>query len=64
MLAFWAIPKIWAITGKGPVGFPLGLAIFYPVHVFVTFCISDVFWRLVDVPSVEFARWVESRCFS
>ncbi|KAK3186784.1 hypothetical protein K4F52_004530 [Lecanicillium sp. MT-2017a] len=27
-----------------------------------TIWISDVFWRFVDVPSVRFARWLESLC--
>lgn len=27
-----------------------------------TIWISDVFWRLVDMPSVRFARWLESHC--
>ncbi|KAK2015032.1 acyltransferase [Colletotrichum eremochloae] len=25
-------------------------------------CVADIFWRTVDVKSVEFARWIEGRC--
>lgn len=25
---------------------------------------ADVFWRLVDIPAVRFARWLETKCIS
>ncbi len=35
-----------------------GLAIYLPIIIFV----ADLFWRAVDIPTVKFARWLESKC--
>jgi peptidoglycan/LPS O-acetylase OafA/YrhL len=35
-----------------------GLALFLPVII----CVADLFWRVVDTPSVKFARWLEEKC--
>lgn len=29
----------------------------------VTVLVSDLFWRVVDIKSVAFARWVSVQCF-
>ena len=34
------------------------LALFLPVII----CVTDLFWRVVDIPSVKFARWLEGKC--
>jgi peptidoglycan/LPS O-acetylase OafA/YrhL len=36
----------------------VGLCIYLPIIIWI----ADVFWRAVDVPSVKFARWLETRC--
>ncbi|CAG8975906.1 hypothetical protein HYALB_00006524 [Hymenoscyphus albidus] len=36
----------------------VGLAIYLPIII----CVSDIFWRAIDVPTVKLARWVESKC--
>lgn len=52
----------WAITGVEGVaynwGFALGSVFVLPLVVWA----ADVFWRLVDAPSVRFARWFERKC--
>lgn len=45
---FWGRGVVWG----------LGLVVFGGVCVWV----ADVFWRVVDVPTVRFARWVEGKC--
>ncbi|KAI6247852.1 O-acetyltransferase PaAT-1 [Erysiphe necator] len=34
-----------------------GLLIYFPVIIMI----SDLFWRMVDIPSVKFAHWLESK---
>lgn len=35
-----------------------GLVIYLPVII----CVADLFWRVVDMPTVKFARWLEWKC--
>ncbi|KAM3432149.1 hypothetical protein MY4824_006698 [Beauveria thailandica] len=52
----------YAITGVDGywynVGFVLGAVFCIPT---VVWC-ADIFWRAVDIPTVKFAKWVESKC--
>ncbi|TVY48819.1 hypothetical protein LOCC1_G001665 [Lachnellula occidentalis] len=45
---FWGRHLNWAV----------GLAVYLPTII----CVADLFWRLVDAPTVKFARWVEGKC--
>ncbi|TVY27982.1 hypothetical protein LHYA1_G003485 [Lachnellula hyalina] len=36
----------------------VGLAVYLPIII----CVADLFWRLVDAPTVKFARWFEGKC--
>ena len=61
-LGYSIMPSIWAVTGKETdmqycLGFLIGWLICLPLSVWA----GDVFWRAVDIPSVKFARWVESK---
>jgi peptidoglycan/LPS O-acetylase OafA/YrhL len=67
ILVMWQGPVqdyVWRWTGTGT-------QIEYGSGVFVTalfiftlvFWAADVFWRLVDVKSVDFARWVSDQCW-
>ncbi|KAI9691765.1 MAG: hypothetical protein M1822_007837 [Bathelium mastoideum] len=56
-------PWAWSITGSDTelqykLGFLLATALIIPCLIWV----ADLFWRAFDIPSVKFARWVESRC--
>ncbi len=42
------------------IGFVLGATLCIPT---VIFC-ADVFWRVIDVPSVKFAKWIEMQCLA
>jgi peptidoglycan/LPS O-acetylase OafA/YrhL len=35
-----------------------GLALYLPIVI----CVADFFWRVVDIPSVKLARWLETKC--
>jgi peptidoglycan/LPS O-acetylase OafA/YrhL len=35
-----------------------GLVLFLPIII----CVADIFWRVVDTPTVKFARWLEEKC--
>ncbi|RFU31326.1 hypothetical protein B7463_g5002, partial [Scytalidium lignicola] len=35
-----------------------GLVLYLPVII----CVSDLFWRVVDIPTVKLARWLEGKC--
>ena len=56
-------PWAWSITGSDTefeykLGFILASALIIPCLIWV----ADLFWRAFDIPSVKFARWVESQC--
>ncbi|KAI9050370.1 hypothetical protein LZ554_005535 [Drepanopeziza brunnea f. sp. 'monogermtubi'] len=48
MKTFWGRQLTWFA----------GLVIYVPVVI----CVADLFWRLVDTPTVKFAKWVEGKC--
>ncbi|POS86647.1 hypothetical protein EPUL_003583 [Erysiphe pulchra] len=45
--SFWGRHLFWIV----------GLLIYLPVIIII----SDLFWRMVDIPSVKFAHWLESK---
>lgn len=54
---FWLT---WTIMGRDTVlGAPLGFIISYIVLLFSLIWVSDLFWRLVDMPCVKFAKDLE-----
>jgi peptidoglycan/LPS O-acetylase OafA/YrhL len=52
----------WGLTGVEGwwynAGFCLGAAFCIPSVIWA----ADIFWRLVDIPTVRFAKWLEARC--
>ncbi|PKY02050.1 hypothetical protein P168DRAFT_292164 [Aspergillus campestris IBT 28561] len=61
-LGYSLMPNIWSLTGKETnlqycMGFLIGWSICLPISIWA----ADIFWRAVDIPSVKFARWVESQ---
>jgi peptidoglycan/LPS O-acetylase OafA/YrhL len=64
-LGYSIMPSIWSYTGKETdfqycLGFLLGWLICLPIAIWM----GDIFWRLVDIPSVKFARSLEDRVIS
>lgn len=56
------MPSIWGVVGKeSDFGYCFGFLVGWVVCLVVSLWAADVFWRLVDAPSVKFARWVESK---
>ncbi|KAL4974862.1 acyltransferase family-domain-containing protein [Aspergillus desertorum] len=61
-LGYSLMPNIWHITGKETdfqycLGFFIGWLICLPISLWA----GDLFWRLVDIPSVSLAKWIESK---
>ena len=53
----------WDYIGKDgfwpyTVSFVVSTALYFPIVIWT----SDMFWRGVDIPSTEFARWLEKKC--
>jgi peptidoglycan/LPS O-acetylase OafA/YrhL len=61
---FWSTLSVipYGHHGKTPLtwGWLLSTLLYIPCVLWV----ADVFWRLVDVPAVKFAKWVEGKCFT
>ena len=63
--------EVWTLFGvltdpsKHKRHIPFSWSWFFATIVYVQFTLwaADVFWRLVDAPSVKFAKWVEKKCF-
>lgn len=61
-LGYTIMPSIWGVVGKeSDFGYCFGFLVGWVVCLVVSLWAADVFWRLVDAPSVKFARWVESK---
>lgn len=61
-LHYALMPALWQVTGRDTyVQQEIGFAISAAVVTVVLIWVSDVFMRLVDTPSVKFARWVEEK---
>ncbi|KAK9770063.1 putative Acyltransferase 3 domain-containing protein [Seiridium cardinale] len=61
----WLLHWCWGFFGKEgfwpyTISFVVSTSLYFPIIVWV----SDMFWRAVDVPANEFARWLEKRCAS
>lgn len=57
------VPMFWRVFGKDTWwGYETSFVLGTIVVTVVTFWLSDIFWRAVDVPSVRLARWVEDQC--
>lgn len=54
--------KVWAVIGKESVlGYHGGVLIAAIIYVFSSIWAADVFWRAIDIPSVNLARWFEEK---
>jgi peptidoglycan/LPS O-acetylase OafA/YrhL len=54
--------RCWSLTGRDTtVGFASGLALAVLVILPLAIWAADLFWRAVDTPCVELARWIEAK---
>lgn len=56
------MPTIWKICGdvdESNLSFVLAWLLGACVVVPMSFWAADLFWRLVDIPCIKFAKWVE-----
>ncbi|KAJ3560562.1 hypothetical protein NPX13_g9260 [Xylaria arbuscula] len=51
----------WGITGIEGSAYKAGFALAAIINVPLVVWAADVFWRAVDIPSVRFAKWLESK---
>ncbi|KAI0481080.1 acyltransferase family-domain-containing protein [Xylariaceae sp. FL0804] len=59
----WLLNGCWDYIGKDgfwpyTASFVVSTTLYFPIIVWL----SDIFWRAVDVPSIDFARWLEKQC--
>ncbi|KAK5661368.1 hypothetical protein OQA88_11267 [Cercophora sp. LCS_1] len=53
---------MWKLTGVEGMAYNYGFVVASLFVVPVVIWASDVFWRAVDAPVVQFAKWVETKC--
>ncbi|KAI0102063.1 acyltransferase family-domain-containing protein [Nemania sp. FL0031] len=51
----------WGITGIEGSAFKRGVALAAVINIPLVVWAADIFWRAVDIPSVRFAKWLESK---
>jgi len=62
-IGYAVIPRLMEKFGKDTLwGYEGGFVLGSVVVTIVTLWLSDLFWRVVDAPSVRFSRWVENLC--
>jgi peptidoglycan/LPS O-acetylase OafA/YrhL len=62
MFGYNLVLLIWSYTGRETaVGFGSGLVLGALVLLPIAIWVADIFWRAIDTPCVDFARWVETR---
>ncbi|KAI0867398.1 acyltransferase family-domain-containing protein [Hypoxylon argillaceum] len=59
----WLIQGCWGYIGNESFwpytwGFVISTTLYFPIVIWA----SDLFWRVIDVPSTNFARWLELVC--
>lgn len=61
-LGYSIMPSIWLFTGrKTNLQYCMGLLIGWLTCLPIAIWAGDLFWRLVDIPSVNFAHWLEKK---
>ncbi len=54
--------RCWSLTGKETsLGFASGLALAVLVILPLAIWVADLFWRAIDTPCVELAKWIETK---
>ncbi|EWC45699.1 hypothetical protein DRE_05260 [Drechslerella stenobrocha 248] len=62
-VGYYTVVRLWEVTGRETTGgYFLGVLVGWLLVLVTTFWLSDIFWRVVDVGCVRFARWVENIC--
>ncbi|KAI1112177.1 acyltransferase family-domain-containing protein [Nemania sp. NC0429] len=52
----------WGVTGiEDPAAYKKGVVLAAAINIPLVIWAADVFWRAVDIPSVRFAKWLESK---
>jgi len=62
MLGSWLVPWFWQFTGRDNMfSKELGWGIAFIFQTALIIWIADIFWRLVDMNCVAFAKWCEEQ---
>jgi peptidoglycan/LPS O-acetylase OafA/YrhL len=58
-IGYGVVVSMWGVTGnETPLRYQLGFVLSFGLVSALVFWVADVFWRVVDAPTVGFARWV------
>ncbi|KAK7746555.1 hypothetical protein SLS62_009352 [Diatrype stigma] len=61
----WITGACWSIFGhEGDWQYAISFAIATVTYVPIVIWASDIFWRAVDIPSTDLAKWFEKKCLS
>ncbi|GME49711.1 Acyltransferase 3 [Neofusicoccum parvum] len=64
MVGMYLTPTIWSVVGyETMTSWLFGFLVGSSVVIVVVFWAADLFWRVVDMRCVAFARWFEGICF-
>jgi peptidoglycan/LPS O-acetylase OafA/YrhL len=65
MVGMWITRYAWQAFGTDePAAYILSYLASTVIYVPIIFWWSDIFWRAFDVPSTQFAKWIEGECSS
>jgi peptidoglycan/LPS O-acetylase OafA/YrhL len=57
------ISFFWEKTGKeNSLEYGLGFGLALTVSLLIIIWVADIFWRLIDMPVISLARWVDAKC--
>jgi peptidoglycan/LPS O-acetylase OafA/YrhL len=61
----WLLNGSWDYIGKeGYWPYNISVIVATVAYFPIAIWLSDIFWRGVDLPSIELAKWVEAKCAS
>ncbi|KAF7511577.1 hypothetical protein GJ744_004165 [Endocarpon pusillum] len=63
-LTYTMMPTLLALTNgkESKLGFAITILVSIMFTYPLTFFLADLFWRAVDIPSIKFAKWLETKC--
>ncbi|KAI5919298.1 acyltransferase family-domain-containing protein [Camillea tinctor] len=62
-IGIWLLESCWSRIGREEfwaytIGFMVSTVLYFPIVIWT----SDLFWRAIDMPSTNLARWLEKKC--
>jgi peptidoglycan/LPS O-acetylase OafA/YrhL len=61
-LGYCIMSTVWKYVGRSSsIQFMAGVVVTWIICFSLSLWVADIFWRMVDLPSVRFARWLETK---